>query len=110
MGDLVLSPCGDGYRYRLASTFRFYSSDLGAIVAVPKGFEVDLVSAPSLPLEWLIGGTGHERALALHDYLRRTTSRSVADRVFIEALGVCGTAPWRLAVYRAFARAAGLPR
>uniref|UniRef100_A0A6M3IV19 DUF1353 domain-containing protein n=1 Tax=viral metagenome TaxID=1070528 RepID=A0A6M3IV19_9ZZZZ len=69
----------------------YYSSMLKLLITVQAGFETDLASVPRLPITyWLWGGRAHREGV-LHDYLYRVDSipvvkRSVADKVFLEAM------------------------
>jgi len=85
---------GDTVRV-LEKPLGYYSSMLKLLVTVPTGFETDLASVPRLPFTyWLWGGRAHREGV-LHDYLYRKDSvpvvkRSVADRVFLEAMKLRG--------------------
>jgi len=64
-------------------------------IVIQKGFETDLASVPRMPiLYWLWGGRAHYEGV-LHDFLYRknavpSVKRSVADKVFLEAMKVRG--------------------
>lgn len=75
----------------------YESNLLHFTVLVPVGFVTDFASVPRLPLVYgLAGDTGHKSAV-VHDYLCRTKTvkRSLADKVFREALEVEGVPSWR---------------
>lgn len=66
-----------------------YQSDLAGRIEVPAGVLTDLASVPQVAMG-LIGYPG-ARAAVVHDWLcDTTTDRELADRVFREALAVCG--------------------
>jgi hypothetical protein len=77
--------------YELTQPFGFYSARIGAEVWVPEGFQTDFASVPALGMA-LIGGQPGDRAAIVHDYLIKSgqVHRTVADRVFLEALRVSG--------------------
>ena len=82
-----------------------YESDLAhkdgrlvSIIEVPAGAETDLASIPSIIPRWLLDPNGLSRLPAIvHDYLCRTgyQPRSMADRVFLEAMKLVGVRRWR---------------
>lgn len=100
-----------------------YDSDiLGRNIVVPRGTFTDLASVPWFA-RWLVPvSTGRNRLAAIvHDYLcrpegkiRYNVSQKTADKVFREALLVCGVKPWQAqALYvpvRAFQSVSGLFR
>jgi hypothetical protein len=66
-----------------------YQSDLAGTITVPAGVLTDLASIPQVGMG-LIGYPG-ARAAVVHDWLIDTAvDRRLADKVFCEALGVCG--------------------
>lgn len=74
-----------------------YESDLVALVTVPIGFQTDFASVPRIGMIYaMLGDCAHEPAV-IHDYLYfvGTTSRSLADKVLLEAMGVIGLPFWR---------------
>ena len=76
-----------------------YSSDLYTpIITVPVGFYTDFASVPRfMPLVYAtLGDTAHEPAV-IHDWLYYSaiTTRALADRILLEAMGVCGIPAWR---------------
>lgn len=72
------------------------------IITVPEGFPTDLASTPRIPIIYeLLGGIGAAAAV-VHDYLYTSgrESREVSDKVFLEALELCGVSwPKRQAMY-----------
>ena len=77
--------------YELLRSFAFYSNVYEREFTVPPGATFDGPSIPQVAL-WATGAAPGLRASAVHDYLCRTREvpREVADRVFLEALRVCG--------------------
>ena len=62
-------------------------------IVVPEGFETDLASVPRVPIIFSLWGAKAHREAVIHDYLYRIDAnpdvkRAVADRVFLEAMGV----------------------
>lgn len=75
-----------------------YSSNLYEhVIIVPEGFTTDFASVPRLPLSYLFFGDTAHAAAVVHDYLygSRTVSKTLADRIFLEAMGVSGIPAWR---------------
>lgn len=65
-----------------------YQSEIIGRVVVPVGFSTDFASVPRIPLAYMLfGDVVHEPAV-IHDYLYAThkVSRSIADRVMVEAM------------------------
>jgi hypothetical protein len=75
-----------------------YATDVKPrVFTVPKDFVTDFASVPRLPLVYLLtGNTAHAPAV-VHDYLYRFSAepRSVADKIFLEAMRVSGVPLWR---------------
>ena len=62
-------------------------------VVVPEGFETDLASIPRIARVFIVKNGLHRAAAIVHDYLCRLGllfSRVQADRIFLEAMKVCG--------------------
>ena len=74
-----------------------YSSDLNGVIVVPMGFETDFASIPRIFRVIHPVNGRHIKAAVVHDYLCRDkkTKRKMADRVFNEAMKVCGVKGWR---------------
>lgn len=96
---------GDGHEWRLVQGFR-YDTDLlvAGAVYVPAGFETDFASIPR-GLWNIFPPTGtYGKAAVIHDYLYRKSGvpRALADKIFLEAMGVFGVS-WftRHVIYRA---------
>lgn len=77
--------------YELIAQFGFWSQAFEREFWVPAGTQFDGPSIPQFAL-WATGATPGLRASCLHDWLivSRTVDRKIADRVFLEALRVCG--------------------
>jgi hypothetical protein len=87
----------DGPRplFTLDEPFSYASDVAGMTVTVPSGFETDGASIPQLAMSF----TGYPgmRAAVVHDFLVHQPAmmdREMADRVFREALAVCGVDHW----------------
>lgn len=87
-------------------TYRIGSEGSDRAVIVPAGFDTDLASVPWFA-RWLIASGGlHAKAAVVHDYLYErglitgpggleAPSRSEADGIFLEAMGVLLVPRWR---------------
>jgi len=103
--ELDIKPCDNECIWVLQKPLLYYSSLLKSLgkqpqVVVPEGFETDLASVPRLPFLYALWGGRAHREGVVHDYLYRKDSmppvgRSVADRVFLEAMDVRGK-PWNV--------------
>ena len=70
----------------------YWSELLDCMVQVPPLFHTDFASVPRVPIFYELWGNRAHREAVLHDYLYRIDSipfatRSVADKVFREAMG-----------------------
>lgn len=74
-----------------------FKSDILGVIVVPIYFITDFSSVPRLPLAFLLAGDTAHEAATVHDYLYQTQpcTKSQADRVFREAMGVTGIVAWR---------------
>lgn len=83
--------------WELFAPLAFYSVVLGKLITVPVGFKTDYASIPRLPVVFLLFDGWGNRAAVIHDWLYTTQmcTRELADRVFREALLVCGVPAWR---------------
>ena len=74
-----------------------YVSDKIGKVVVPSGFETDLASIPRIFTPLFPKNGRHRAAAIVHDYLCRTNyePRSMADKVFLEAMKVLEVPRWR---------------
>ena len=64
-----------------------------SLVTVPAGFVTDLASIPRIARLAIPKNGRHRKAAVIHDYLCRlglNFSRRLADRIFLEAMKVCG--------------------
>lgn len=76
--------------FTLTQPLEFYSAVAQQTFVAPKGFRTNFVTGRRVPgIAWL-AGTLSEEASAVHDllYTEQPVSRAMADRVFVEALGV----------------------
>lgn len=95
---------GRRQRYVLIAPFVYQSDSVGQ-VSVPEGFQTDFASIPRLAWRYIDPEDPVILfASVVHDYLYsvQSTSREVADRVLVEAMGISG-ARWdqRKAVHAA---------
>ena len=73
-----------------------YQSDLSdAPYIVPAGTITDLASIPQIFRSLIPQNDKHRPAAIVHDYLVHTIKRSKADRIFLEAMKVCGVPAWK---------------
>ena len=87
------------------SDIKYLSSDEdGVLVVVPDRFETDLASIPRIARLLIPKNDRHRAPAVVHDYLCRVDdfSRKIADRIFLEAMGLVGV-KWsrRTAMYLA---------
>lgn len=108
---LVVSPMEDGRRWKLVEAFRFrtgkrYQRNRG-VICVPAGFITDFASIPWLFWMFLPAWGKYGKAAVLHDwiyFLHRDVNilsswtRKQADQIFLEAMLVSGTKPWKAKV------------
>lgn len=88
ISDSIWEVCDKPFRYK---------SDLAGLITVNVGFRTDFASVPRLGIIYaLLGDTAHEPAV-IHDYIYATaiTTREIADKVLLEAMGVIGLPWWR---------------
>ncbi len=73
----------------LLSDLVYQSDVIGNVITVPKGFVSDKASVPRVPVIYMMFGDRAHREAVIHDYLYQTnmTTKSVADKVFKEAMG-----------------------
>ncbi len=103
LSDLVVKAVDDD-TWELESALVYSSDLLKEQVIVPKGFVTDFASVPRIPFIFDLAGDTAHIAAVVHDYLYQThvdaDSRRVADKVFLEAMGVSKITKWRaLAMY-----------
>lgn len=94
--SLQVSHHSDG-NWTLMEPLMYESNIAKEVFTVPSGFSTDFDSVPRLPLAYLLfSGVVIEPAV-IHDYLYATgsTSRRLADAVFLEAMEVYGITTWR---------------
>jgi len=99
---LILEPYEEEGRFRLVFPLIYYSPREDIEVFVPWGFDTDGASIPPIFNEiWKIGGEAMAPAV-IHDYLYRSqlTSKTVADRIYLEAMEEVGVSKFkRYAMY-----------
>lgn len=97
--ELIVSPCHDGRKWKLARPFGYHvgSRNSRNVIHVPKGFLTDFASVPQFLWSWLPYWGKYGKAAIIHDYLYQTkpTTRKEADRIFLEAMIIAGTSPKR---------------
>jgi hypothetical protein len=103
IGDLYISPVGDGRTFILKNEFSFYlCKKRGDIITVPSGFHTDGASIP-LIFRWLLPRWGkYGKAAILHDYLYRAKfkSRKDSDLIMLRAMSVLKVCKWqKTAIY-----------
>jgi len=67
-------------------------------VTVPDGYQTDLASIPRIFRMLFVKNGKHRPAAVPHDYLCRLGlefPRRVADKIFLEAMKVCGVSRWQ---------------
>lgn len=86
-----------------------YQSDLIGTVTIPTGFVYDEESIARLPIIYMLFKNTAIKPSTVHDYLYETkiVSRSMADKVFLEAMEATGVSGWRRNLMYAAVRAAG---
>lgn len=103
-GELTVTQLDTDWKlWRLEEPLIYEIGELGSgkIVTVPKGMVTDGASVPRM-FWWLLPTWGsYSRAAAVHDYLigcieelkphPDAETRLAADRIFLEAMGVCNT-------------------
>lgn len=74
-----------------------FTSDSGKEYKVPKGFETDLASVPRAAWSIIPPMGRYTNAAILHDslYAERVVSKKEADKVFLEAMRVCGVPAYK---------------
>lgn len=92
----LVAECITDDKWRLVENL-VYESDIAGTITVPAGFETDFASVPRLPIVFMLVGDKAHLPAVVHDYLYRyaVVQRKVADKVFLEAMKVCGIWAWR---------------
>lgn len=89
---LVVSPLADGYTWYLDREFRYQTgpADDPRTLSVPKRFETDFASVPSLLTVVLPKWGVYGPAAVVHDWLywEQAGRRAAADGVFLEAMRI----------------------
>jgi len=97
--QLIVTPIGDGRRWRLKEPFEYYRTGREHIrYIVPAGFVTDFASVPRILWPILPPYGRYGKAAVLHDYLYRSgiVERYEADLIFKEAMEVLGVAKWKM--------------
>ena len=108
---LIVSPLTDGRRWRLVEPFEYhvgqYPSD--DVVLVPQGYVTDFASIPRIFWRILPPWGKYGKAAVVHDYLCDSKDRPSPEvhRIFYEAMGSLGVAPWKRRVMWAAVRCCG---
>ena len=92
--ELECREVGEG-RWQLLSDLVYQSEILNGGVIAPKGFVTDFASVPRVPIAYMLFGDRAHREAVVHDYLyqRHTVKKSIADKVFLEAMKARGKKP-----------------
>ena len=104
--DLIVVPLADGKRWRLHEGFTYRGKLDGDIimVRVPMGFVTDFASVPKVFQNIIPAWGKYGKASVVHDYLYKDLNahsvfdRKAADRIFLQAMLVSGTKPWKAKV------------
>lgn len=90
---------GETRQWRTEGELHYESDLVPHLIIVPDDFGTDLASLPQWVPEFLIQRNGrHRKAAIIHDYLCRAwplNKRSLADKIFLEAMKVDGVPAWR---------------
>ncbi len=99
LNDLIVE-CINDDKWRLDESL-IYESDIAGTIKIPAGFETDFASVPRLPFIYMFFGSEAHKAAVVHDYLYRyaVVERSVADKVFREAMSVSGVGWKRIPMF-----------
>ena len=89
--ELECKEIGEG-RWQLLSDLVYQSEILKGGVLVPKGFVTDFASVPRVPIAYMLFGDRAHREAVVHDFLyqKHVVKKSVADKVFLEAMKARG--------------------
>ena len=97
--SLVVTPYSDGKTWRLTEEFGYAIGSEGSsnTINVPAGFTTDFASVPRLLWFFLPQWGKYGNAAVIHDYLYyiQTTSRTEADRIFLETMLVLDVPRWK---------------
>lgn len=79
-------------RWEVLSTLRYQSQIYNGLIEVQAGFVTDFASVPRVPIAYTLFGNRAHRESVVHDYLYQThlTSKSDADKIFLEAMKARG--------------------
>ena len=108
--DLIVTPLQDGRRWKLHEGFTYWRTRDRIVIKiqVPAGFITDFASVPRVFRSIIPAWGRYGKAAVIHDYLYQETgihhwmTRKLADELFLGAMLVSGTKPWKAKVmYRA---------
>jgi len=99
---LVVEVLNDGVNYRIQEKFEYYTDLINqkkTVISIEEGFITDFASTPRW-LWWLLPPTGkYGKASVIHDYLYDTklkgVTKEIADKIFLEAMGVLKVPKWK---------------
>ncbi len=106
---LIVTPLQDGKRWRLHEGFTYRCRPPGGLrgdwitIVVPAGFVTDFASVPKVFWSIIPAWGKFGKGAVVHDYLYQDTdnqwmTRKLADQIFLGAMLVSGTAPWKAKV------------
>lgn len=83
--------------WELLEPLAYASALVPETLVVPKGFQTDFASVPRVPLAYLLTGDKVHAPAVVHDWLirERIVHRTIADRIFLEAMECERIAWWR---------------
>ena len=95
LSELEMKDLEEG-RWELMKDLEYQSAILNSLITVPRGFVTDLASVPRVPIVYMAFGDRAHREAVVHDYLyqKHITTKSVADKVFMEAMAARGKKGW----------------
>lgn len=88
LNELVIQELKEEGKWELQSDLSYFSLLINEVITIKAGFITDFASTPRVPFVfWFWGDRAHREAV-LHDWLYYTgvVPRSVADRIFLEAM------------------------
>ena len=99
----------DGDGFTLVGRLVYFSL-LNGMVIIPDQFPTDFASIPRIFRAVHPVNGRHRLAAVVHDYLCNDgiTRRKMADKVFSEAMRVCGVAGWRMIQFYIAVRIGGI--
>ncbi len=96
--DLIVKNIGT----RKWEIYRDFTYEVGFLgsgdkIVVPKGFQTDFASIPRFFWRIMPPDGEYTKSAIIHDYLYNTRERprEIADKIFLEAMGVLGVPGWK---------------